>query len=147
MDTPVKHATCKIQDGALKGLYVTEDAADEYADVTQLLRSLEQQNAGERVYISGWLMWAYCNSSLRCGSSGVWSGPVCPTSKLDEYYDVNPQNVPSIIILEKYESDEGEYGDLLNYEYRVGPTLLDLFSQKGYSIQESEYAVAYVLNE
>lgn len=89
LDTQV---TC----GSMKGIFTTEDRAEEYETVVQELRMYTSEN--DRLAVLGLNPWVYLEAPSQCGAYSVWHVDFTDERNYS-YYKKYPENIPNVIFL------------------------------------------------
>ena len=113
-DADVNSQTVLLEEGAYKGIYVTESKQQEY---NYYMQEFEKVDGSERVLLLTDSTWAYSLKEWKVGSFSTWIYGVNDESmeKLDEFYAINPDRMPDTIFVESMYADfadrfEQKYG-------------------------------------
>lgn len=145
----LKYLNSRANIGPLKGLYLEEKEREGYENAYTAIRKIEAEYSPQRVYISGWMMWAYLDSSFKCGSNTVWAGQIYPSSRLDLYYEKNPTMIPDMVIVERLWPDPPRETQIAisECEARVGKTITQKYEETGYDVLDCNEFVAFRLRD
>lgn len=108
-DAPLDELTCKITKGPAAGLYTTAAHADSYNTVIDAINAKCTSDALGRsgnLLITKLLPFGYMCTDLRVAAPTCWRNNI-NSSRLSEYYNVNPDRLPDIILL--LNDDIGSY--------------------------------------
>jgi len=127
----------KIKIGAYKGIYSSPNVAERYEKTVRQIYGIENDWKEDRMYISGWMMWAYADTHYKCGADTVWAGQSSTSIAFNEYYSVNPKNIPNVILVSKEDDDviSLESGTIRN---KIGGKLADLYVNQGYDVKDCD---------
>ena len=148
-DAPLQDLTVKLEVGPAKGLYTTAKHAEMYQTVYDVLMN-ECQSANldpskennNSLFVTKLLPFGYLCSDLKCGSPTSWR-TMFSSTRLDDYYTLNPDRYPDIILV--LDEEYGSYdtcGDVVAdptpNENEVGGYLLNYVQEEGYEVIDVE---------
>ncbi len=133
-DAPLSDLTAKITEGPARGLYTTPEHLRLYNDVNRVIKEncgKEKKDDGDKesqaledeektLFISKLLPWGYLSAGLDIGAPTTWRIEL-GSDRLKEYYDLNPDKLPDIVLL--LNEEYGSYDTCGDVEADPSPNL------------------------
>lgn len=115
-----------IDIGPEKGIHVSESKYREYMNVIDVSKSFKYEG-NYALFLSSQSLYYLDNNELRCSAYSAWLIP--NDSRQTEYYDINPNMIPDLIV---YPSSEyGKYDELLDFLMTKNDFVLDIQNKDG----------------
>lgn len=103
-DEPVWNLTTRIENGAGKGLYTTNERAAEYENVLECLNKYAGE--GKTLVVGGTNPWVYVEAEAECGAFAAWHVDF-DDARNEIYYERYTEKKPDVIFL--LEPEYGKY--------------------------------------
>lgn len=116
-DDSLLRMSAQITEGPAKYLFTSKEHKKQYDDVLEVIRTFVTDE--ETVFYTKLCCWAYLCSSSSYGTPSSWRIAL-NSSKLEEYYIVNPHKIPTCVIVLKPEY--GQFRSILIQGNETVPT-------------------------
>lgn len=148
-DSDLQNLNSRLEGGPGAGLYTTKEHKEQYQEILAMISEISEEHAGEDIYITKILPWAYLATELRTGAPTAWrlelSSPL-----LEEYYTLHPDRIPEVVVVLKDEvgaydtcSFNGKKGNEVPNKNEMYGSLYDYMQRESYVEKEYSWAVVY----
>lgn len=129
-DTDMNKQTIIVDNGPEKGIYISSNKYKEYENIINICNAFEYK--GESIlYLSQKPLYYLENKDSRCSAYSSWLIP--HDFRQIEYYEINPEKLPDVIIYPSHEY--GNYDEICN-------SLIEKYKYK--ELASSEYGYIYI---
>ena len=146
-DAPINQLDTKIVDGPAKYLYTTQEHAEQYNELRAAIDQYVRED--DVVFYSKWCFWSYLCTNNEYGVPSSWRMPF-DSPRLQEYYELNPEKVPTCIFVLNpsygdFESSLIQNNEKVEFpnENNVDGYLSNYIQEHNYEIIELECATIY----
>lgn len=146
-DAPIVQLKTKIETGPGKGLYTTEEHAEQYNMLYEAIGKYVRED--DIVFYSKECYWGYLCSENEYGVPSSWRMPL-NSPRLEKYYKINPDKIPTCVFVlapeyGKFESSIIQGNEKNNYpnENNAEGFLFDYMMENHYEVIEAPCGTIY----
>ena len=135
-DAPINQLDTQITSGPAKYLYTTQEHVRQYNELKAAINQYVRSD--DVVFYSKWCFWSYLCTNNGYGTPSSWRMPF-DSPRLQEYYEINPDKIPTCIFVLSPEYGDFESSIILNNEKALYPNENNVEGYLYDYIQEHEY--------